>query len=59
MLDNASNNDMLVDGIASRARAKGIAFNPLWACLWCMPHTVHLVAIKVIHFMFLITKRAY
>ena len=52
MLDNASNNDTLVDGIALRARAKGILFNPLWARLRCMLHTVHLAAIKVIRSVF-------
>jgi len=48
MQANASNNDTLVDGIASRAQAKGIVFNPLWARLRCMPHTVHLAAIKLL-----------
>lgn len=47
MLDNASNNDTMVDGIQARARKEGIEFNALWGRLWCMPHTIHLAAIKV------------
>ena len=47
MLDNASNNDMMVNGIQSRAAKEGIHLNATWAHLWCMPHTIHLAAIKV------------
>ena len=47
MMDNASNMDTLVDGIAKRALAAGIKFNTIWARLRCMPHTVHLSALKV------------
>ena len=46
MMDNASNNDTLVKGLEWRAKAEGIEFNPLWARLRCMPHTVHLAALK-------------
>lgn len=47
MLDNASNNDTFVDGIKMRCDAAGIPFNGKWARLRCMPHTIHLAAIKV------------
>jgi hypothetical protein len=47
MLDNASNNDTLVKGIKERAGSEGIELNAAWACLQCMPHTIHLAAIKV------------
>jgi|ERR1700678_1101013 hypothetical protein len=47
MLDNASNNDTFVDGIKSRCDKEGIPFNATWARLRCMPHTIHLAAIKV------------
>lgn len=47
MLDNASNNDTMVDEIERRARAQGIIFNAKWGRLHCMPHTIHLAAIKV------------
>ncbi|KAG6871510.1 hypothetical protein C0995_003951 [Termitomyces sp. Mi166 len=48
MLDNASNNDTLVDGIERCARAAGIHFRGAWAWLWCMPHVVHLSAIQLL-----------
>ena len=47
MLDNASNNDTFVDGIERRAKKAGVFFNSSWARLRCMPHTIHLAAIKV------------
>lgn len=47
MLDNASNNDTLVDEIVKRAKEQGIFMNATWARLRCMPHTVHLAALKV------------
>ena len=46
MMDNASNNDTLVKGLQRRAEAEGITFNAAWARLRCMPHTVHLAALK-------------
>ncbi len=47
MLDNATNNDTLVQGIESRCCKEGIAFDARLSRLRCMPHTVHLAAIKV------------
>jgi hypothetical protein len=47
MLDNASNNDTFVDGIERRAKKAGVPFNASWARLRCMPHTIHLAALKV------------
>ena len=47
MLDNASNNNTMVDAIAGRAASEGIKLNATWARLQCMPHTIHLAAIKV------------
>ena len=32
--------------IERRAEAEGITFNAAWARLHCMPHTVHLAALK-------------
>jgi hypothetical protein len=48
MLDNASNNDTFVDGIERRSKKAGVPFNAMWARLRCMPHTIHLAAIKVL-----------
>ena len=50
MLDNASNNDTMVDEIERRAQAQGIILNAKWGRLRCMPHTIHLAAIKVCFF---------
>jgi hypothetical protein len=47
MTDNASNNDMLIDGIVELAKQQGISLNGDWIRLCCMPHTVHLAALKV------------
>ena len=47
MLDNAANNDTFVDGIERRAKKAGMPFNASWARLRCMPHTIHLAAVKV------------
>ncbi|KAK0445062.1 hypothetical protein EV421DRAFT_1708815, partial [Armillaria borealis] len=47
MIDNATNNDTLMKGIECRCRREGIIFDEKLSCLRCMPHTVHLVAIKV------------
>ena len=47
MVGNATNNDTFVDRIKKHAHAIGAAFNAEWAHLQCMPHTIHLAAIKV------------
>jgi hypothetical protein len=47
MTDNASNNDTLIDGIVELAKQQGISLNGDWIWLHCMPHTVHLAALKV------------
>ena len=47
MLDNASNNNTMVDAIGERAAVEGIKLNVTWARLRCMPHTIHLAAVKV------------
>ena len=47
MLDNAYNNNTMVEGIKARAALEGIELNAAWARLRCMPHTIHLAAIKV------------
>ena len=46
-MDNATNNDTFVDGIEKHAHAMEAAFNAEWGHLRCMPHTIHLAAIKV------------
>jgi len=47
MGDNASNMDTFVTGVVSRAEDMQITIKTEWARLRCMPHTVHLAALKV------------
>ena len=50
MMDNASNNNTLIDKIVELGRTKRIYMNEnsaQWIRLRCMPHTVHLAALKV------------
>jgi len=49
MADNASNNDTMIDGIVALALEdeKAIQLNAQWIRMRCMPHTVHLAALKV------------
>jgi len=47
MGDNASNMDTFVKGIVSRMEKMEITINADWAQLRCMPHTIHLAALKV------------
>jgi hypothetical protein len=47
MMDNATNNDTFITGIVSRAKQVDIHLNASWIRLRCLPHTVHLAAIKV------------
>ena len=56
MLDNASNNDTMVEGIARRAAEAGIPFSASWARMRCMPHTIHLAAIKLLEAIGALTK---
>lgn len=47
MLDNASNNNTMVERIVALAKAKGVEMDSQWICLRCLPHTIHLAALKV------------
>ncbi|KAE9394425.1 hypothetical protein BT96DRAFT_750454, partial [Gymnopus androsaceus JB14] len=42
MMDNASNNDTLVEAIQRKCTDLNIPFNAKESHLCCMPHTVHL-----------------
>ncbi|KAF5376117.1 hypothetical protein D9615_007777 [Tricholomella constricta] len=48
MMDNASNNDTLVEGIARRCLELDIPFSVSHARMRCMPHTIHLAALKLL-----------
>lgn len=46
MMDNATNNDTFITGIVSRAKQVNIHLDASWIRLRCLPHTVHLAALK-------------
>jgi hypothetical protein len=46
-MDNASNNDTLMAGLEARCLADGMSFSAVDARMRCMPHTIHLSALKV------------
>ena len=46
-MDNATNNNTLAAGIAQRSKEAGAHFLAKDSRMCCMPHTVHLAAIKV------------
>ncbi|KAJ7683988.1 hypothetical protein B0H17DRAFT_941152, partial [Mycena rosella] len=48
MMDNATNNDTLVQAIERMCAAKNIKFSAKNSCLRCMPHTVHLAVLQLL-----------
>ncbi|KIL55008.1 hypothetical protein M378DRAFT_201131 [Amanita muscaria Koide BX008] len=56
VMDNASNNDTLLDSIEARCEAVGIKFSAKQARLRCMPHTCHLAALKLLESIGAISK---
>ena len=46
-MDNASNNNTLMTSLEQRCQERGVQFSARDARMRCMPHTVHLAAIKV------------
>ncbi|KAF9066812.1 hypothetical protein BDP27DRAFT_1226869, partial [Rhodocollybia butyracea] len=48
MMDNASNNDTLLETIECKCHAQNIPFNAQHSQLRCMPHTVHLAVLKLL-----------
>ena len=46
MLDNATNNNTMIEGIQRRAELVGIRMKTPWVHLRCLPHKVHLAAVK-------------
>ncbi len=51
VMDNASNNNMLMISLERQCLQWGIEFSVQNARMQCMPHTIHLAAIKVLTFM--------
>jgi len=52
VMDNASNNNTLITSLERRCQQQGIEFSAQDACMQCMPHTIHLAAIKVLMFVY-------
>ncbi|KAG9226778.1 hypothetical protein CCMSSC00406_0009676 [Pleurotus cornucopiae] len=48
VMDNASNNNTLMEALEAHHHAEGFIFNANHARLWCIPHTVHLAALKLL-----------
>lgn len=48
-MDNASNNNTLMTSLESRCGQRGISFSAQDSRMRCMPHTIHLAAIKVFY----------
>ena len=48
VMDNASNNNTLMTSLESRCHQRGISFSAEDSRMRCMPHTIHLAAIKVL-----------
>ncbi len=46
-MDNASNNNTLMDALAARHHEENLDFSAQDARLRCVPHTIHLAALKV------------
>jgi len=46
MMDNASNNDTLMEALESKCHEAGVEFSASDSQMRCIPHTIHLTAIK-------------
>ncbi|KAJ7800237.1 hypothetical protein B0H14DRAFT_2387443, partial [Mycena olivaceomarginata] len=49
VMDNATNNDTMVEALEHKCKKENIPFSSSCVRMRCMPHTVHLAAIKVGH----------
>ena len=47
VMDNATNNNTMIEEIEDLCAAEGIDFSAQCSQLRCMPHTIHLAALKV------------
>ena len=48
VMDNASNNNTLMASLERQCQQQGVPFSVQDARMRCMPHTIHLAAIKAI-----------
>ncbi|KAF7372114.1 Transposase-like protein [Mycena venus] len=56
VMDNATNNDTMVEAFARRCRKEGINFSIADGRMRCMPHTIHLSALKLLEAIGALTK---
>ncbi|KAJ7720014.1 hypothetical protein B0H16DRAFT_1336236, partial [Mycena metata] len=56
VMDNATNNDTMVETFAKLCRKKGINFSVKDGRMRCMPHTIHLSALKLLEAIGALTK---
>ncbi|KAJ7659747.1 hypothetical protein DFH06DRAFT_989446, partial [Mycena polygramma] len=56
VMDNATNNDTMTDAIERKCLAAGIPFEAKRSRMRCMPHTVHLAALKLLEAVGALTK---
>ena len=47
MMDNASNNDILMEALETKCHETGVEFSASDSLMRCIPHTIHLAVIKV------------
>ncbi|KAJ7088225.1 hypothetical protein C8R43DRAFT_908726, partial [Mycena crocata] len=56
VMDNATNNDTLVEAFEKKCQALHIPFESRHARMRCMPHTIHLAALKLLEAIGVLTK---
>ncbi|KAJ6631881.1 hypothetical protein B0H10DRAFT_1734538, partial [Mycena sp. CBHHK59/15] len=56
VMDNATNNDTMVEAFQRRCRERSIEFSCTDARMRCMPHTIHLSALKLLEAIGVLTK---
>ncbi|KAJ7732247.1 hypothetical protein DFH07DRAFT_755368, partial [Mycena maculata] len=56
VMDNATNNDTMMEAIERKCWDAGIAFSARKSRMRCMPHTVHLAALKLLEAVGALTK---
>ncbi|KAJ7730736.1 hypothetical protein B0H16DRAFT_1329813, partial [Mycena metata] len=56
VMDNATNNDTLVEAFERRCKEKNFTFSASHARMRCMPHTIHLSALKLLEAIGVLTK---
>ncbi|KAJ6523418.1 hypothetical protein DFH09DRAFT_853359, partial [Mycena vulgaris] len=56
VMDNATNNDTMIEVFEEKCHARDINFSAIDSRIRCMPHTAHLAALKLLEAIGVITK---